>query len=227
MHDEKVLMESRSLRGSLAARTDALDEVKALALLPDGLHVTTEMVAAYFVVHRDVIRKVVQRHRAELAENGLHILRGSDLRVFERDSLSLSIKSYPQGRAHLTLYSRRTVLNIAMLLRGSAVARRVRTYLLDAEDGARRGATSDALERRVTHVEAALADIGPALRDLGPVLHQMAVRLEHVERRVDNTERVVSAMSGRLADVAADVRELREVRERRAALPRRRRGGAS
>src|SRR5689334_25080500 len=76
MHDEKVLLESRSLRDSLAARTDALDRVKALRVLPDGLHVTTEIVAEFFVVHREVIKKLTQRHRAELTDNGLAVLRG-------------------------------------------------------------------------------------------------------------------------------------------------------
>jgi predicted RNase H-like nuclease (RuvC/YqgF family) len=225
MHDEKILMESRSLRDSLAARTDALDKVKALELLPDGVHVTTEIVADYFVIHRDAIKSIVRRHREELTGNGMVVLRGADLRKFERVNLTPSKSSYPQGRAHLTLYSRRTVLNVAMLLRDSSVARRVRAYLLDAEERARQPQqASVSLDKRVTNVEAAMADIGPALRDLGHVIHRMAVRLENVERRVehvdrrvermdrrlDNTERVVCAMSERLADVAADLKELRE-----------------
>jgi hypothetical protein len=39
----------------------------------------------------------------------------------------------------LALYTRRTVLNAAMLLRGSEVARQVRTYLLGAEAATVRG----------------------------------------------------------------------------------------
>lgn len=206
MHDENVLMESRSMRGRYAARTDTLDKVKALALLPDGLHVTTEMVAAYFVVHRDTIKSVARRHRDELTENGMTVLRGADLQGFEGVNLTLSAKSYPQGRAHLTLYSRRTVLNIAMLLRDSAVARQVRAYLLNTEEQARH---PQSLGQRVTNIESVLADIGPALRDLGPLIYRMSVRLERVEQRVDNTDRVVSAMSVRLADLAADVKDLR------------------
>ncbi|WP_053171405.1 hypothetical protein [Streptomyces sp. SBT349] len=190
MTDEKVLLESRTLRDDLAERTDALDKVKGLAMLPDGVHVTTEAVAAYFVVHREVIAKLTQRHRDELVANGLRVLRGSDLRVFEMDNLSFSKKSYPQGRAHLTLYSRRTVLNVAMLLRDSDVARLVRTYLLDAESR---------LPRQREGMERAIVDIGEVLQELGPVIHRMSVRLEHVENRVDNTERIVCAMSERLA----------------------------
>ena len=42
--------------------------------------------------------------------------------------------SYPQARSGLGILTRRAVLNVAMLLRDSDVARRVRGYLLDAEE---------------------------------------------------------------------------------------------
>ncbi|MFC1227083.1 MULTISPECIES: hypothetical protein [Streptomyces] len=48
MIEESVLLESRTLRSSVLDRTDVLDRVKVLSLLPDGVHVTTAMVAAYF-----------------------------------------------------------------------------------------------------------------------------------------------------------------------------------
>lgn len=127
MINESVLLESRTLRTSVLERTHVLDKVKTLSLLPDGLHVTTAMVAAYYEVAETVIRQLVQRHRDELASNGLAVLRGPELREFESDNLSLS------KRRNLTIYSRRAVLNIGMLLRDSEVARQVRTYLLDAE----------------------------------------------------------------------------------------------
>lgn len=127
MIDESVLLESRTLRTSVLERTDVLDRVKALSLLPDGLHVTTAMVAAFYEVAETAIRQLVQRHRDELTSNGMTVLRGSQLRDFESDNLSLS------KRRNLTIYSRRAVLNVGMLLRDSEVARQVRTYLLDTE----------------------------------------------------------------------------------------------
>ncbi|MCJ0868766.1 restriction endonuclease [Streptomyces sp. AP-93] len=127
MINESVLLESRTLRTSVLERTEALDKVKALSLLPDGLHVTTAMVATFYEVAETAIRQLVQRHRDELAGNGMAVLRGSELRDFESDNLSLS------KRRSLTIYSRRTVLNVGMLLRDSEVARQVRTHLLDSE----------------------------------------------------------------------------------------------
>ncbi|MFI5616066.1 restriction endonuclease [Streptomyces sp. NPDC051567] len=137
MINETVLLESRTLRTSVLDRTHALDKVKTLSLLPDDLHVTTAMVAAYFEVAENAVRQVVKRHREELTENGMRTLRGADLQRFESDNLYLSNGSYPQGRAHLAVYTRRTILDMAMLLRDSEVARRVRTYLLDREQASR------------------------------------------------------------------------------------------
>lgn len=152
MIKEQALLESRTLRENTRGRTEVLDKVKALALLPDGLHVTTEIVADYFVVHRDAIKTLVRRHRDELAESGLTVLRGSDLQEFEGVKMTPSNSSYPQAmRRNLTLYTRRTVLNIAMLLRDSAVAREVRAYLLDAVEG--NTAAGAGLEQRVTAME--------------------------------------------------------------------------
>ncbi|MEU2788531.1 hypothetical protein [Streptomyces sp. NPDC007100] len=207
------------MRDSVIGRVGVLDKVKALVLLPDGLHVTTRMVADYFEVGDEAVKSIMKRHRDELRSNGMHALRGSDLQVFERSNLDLSKESYPQGRAHLTLYTRRTILNIAMLLRDSEVARAVRTYLLDVEEGARArvevprqarpAPTVESLDHRLTRVESSLADIGPVLRDLGPVIGRISVRLDRLDRRLDATNRVVCAMSERLSDLSEDVRELR------------------
>jgi hypothetical protein len=135
--DEAALLESKALRGSVLERTEVLDRVKALSLLPDGMHVTTAMVAAYFEVAERAINRMAQRHRDELTVNGLRVLRGEELARFKGDTLSLYPESYPQPRSSLALWSRRAVLNIAMLLRDSNVARQVRTYLLDVDYRAR------------------------------------------------------------------------------------------
>ncbi|WP_246101752.1 hypothetical protein [Streptomyces cyaneus] len=66
MINESALLESKSLRNNVLERTDVLDRVKALSLLPDGMHVTTAMVAAYFEVAETVINNLLSRHRQEL-----------------------------------------------------------------------------------------------------------------------------------------------------------------
>jgi hypothetical protein len=125
--DETVLLESRSLRDSVLDRTDVLDRVKALSLLPDGMHVTTAMVAAYFEVGIEAIKSVVKDHRAELEASGYRLLTGTELRFFK------DLSGIQSRTRSLALFPRRAVLNIAMLLRDSKVARQVRVYLLDME----------------------------------------------------------------------------------------------
>ncbi|MFF2327632.1 MULTISPECIES: hypothetical protein [unclassified Streptomyces] len=204
---EVALLESRALRGEQMERVDVLDKVKSLVMLPDGIHLRTEDVARYFEVSTEAVKKVTQRHRAEVAENGLTLLRGSELREFHRDMLSLwgdgEGESYPQAATQLILYTRRTVLNVAMLLRDSDIARCVRTYLLDAEQDLRAGYAS--LEHRVTRVESCLAGVGSALQELGPVLNRMSNRLDSLDRRLDATHQVVGAMSVRLGHLSEDV----------------------
>lgn len=132
---ELVLTESRTMRAATIDRTDVLDKVKALALLPDGIHATTEIVASFCEVGIDAIESVVRRHRAELEENGLRKLQGADLREFKR-AADGQTDSLPGNINSLRLFTRRTMLNVCQLLVESDVAKRVRTYLLDLEDAA-------------------------------------------------------------------------------------------
>lgn len=158
MINESALMESKTLRDSVLDRTDVLDRVKALSLLPDGMHVTTAMVAAYFEVAVKTLESVVEDHQEELAANGYQVLTGTRLALFKRAS---GIQSRAKA---LALFSRRAVLNIAMLLRDSKVARQVRVYLLDMEYLARTQPVEnqpaptavdpldDRIDQRITHI---------------------------------------------------------------------------
>ncbi|MFE9440537.1 restriction endonuclease [Streptomyces sp. NPDC006602] len=138
-------------------RTDVLDRVKALSLLPDGMHVTTAMVAAFFEVGLKAIESLVLDHREELVASGYRVLTGSELTSFKEVS---GIQSRSRS---LALYPRRAVLNIAMLLRDSEVARQVRVYLLDMEHVARTQPVEnpdltnelpldDRIDQRITHI---------------------------------------------------------------------------
>lgn len=195
---EVVLTESRALRATMSGRTEALDKVKALVLLPDGLHVTRSMIAAYFEVDEEAINSIVRRHREELAENGYRLLQGADLQDFL--VVNLTTRSVP-GRG-LSVFSRRAVLNVAMLLRDSGVARRVRTYLLDSEEvnRTRPYPSGYSLDDHVR--ETATQEAERYCAPFGEQLAQMRGLMEA-------TNRVVCAMSVRLVDVQEDVAELR------------------
>ncbi|MFD6414184.1 hypothetical protein [Nocardia asteroides] len=137
---ELILTESRTMRAQTIERTDVFDKVKALALLPDGAHATTEIVAGYYEVGVETIKSLVKDHRAELAENGLRVLAGEELRSF-KDLCHI------ESRARsLAVFSRRAILNVGQLLTESDIARQVRTYLLEVEEQAAPEVRSEAAD---------------------------------------------------------------------------------
>ncbi|WP_042415962.1 hypothetical protein [Streptacidiphilus anmyonensis] len=222
-NDQAVLLESRTARAGVSDRIEALDKVKALQLLPDGVHVTTALAAQYFEVDVEAIKKIVQRHREELESNGMTVLRGEALVGFDRDILSLSNKSYPQAlRSHLTLLSRRAVLNVAMLLRDSDVARRVRVHLLDAEESG--GYAPGRLERYVTELAATTAArvaceivdsrIDVRLRPHTEVIGALSVKVTDVECAVADMQQTLVGIREELGELRAE-RGLRLRRRRR------------
>lgn len=168
--NEIVLTESRAARGEYAGHTDALDRVKVLDLLPDDLHVTTEMVARYFEVGVEAVKSVIKRHRDELIENGLVAVRGDDLAALKLElaGQGTEVQGEPQSHplgpraATLILFTRRTVLNVAMLLVGSDVARQVRRALLDRYETPERPVAAPVLD--VAETESRLRLLGVARR---------------------------------------------------------------
>ncbi|GEC08166.1 hypothetical protein SSP24_58210 [Streptomyces spinoverrucosus] len=64
MINESALLESKTLRDSVLDRTDVLDRVKALSLLPDGMHVTTARRTDGQQVPR------IDRYRTDLLQGG-------------------------------------------------------------------------------------------------------------------------------------------------------------
>ena len=99
----------------------------------------------------------VHDHRAELEASGYRVLTGTELSDFKQLS---GIRSRTRS---LALFSRRAVLNVAMLLRDSEVARQVRVYLLDVEYLSRTGSVDnsapadtvsldDRIDQRITHI---------------------------------------------------------------------------
>lgn len=145
---DMALVESRTLRARHAERTEALDAIGALALLPDDTHATTEMVAAYYDVPVSTIKSLVEDNRDELSINGYRVLRGAELREFARLFQGPANPVGPRTRS-LALFNRRAILLVGMLLRDSQRAQQVRRYALDVE-------ASTAPERR-----ALVATVGP------------------------------------------------------------------
>ena len=122
-----AFLDDRKLRDEHASRTEILEKVKKLEMLPDDIHVTVEMAANYYEVGYKTINSLVFDHRDELNTDGLRVLEGEELNFFKK---FCQIQS--RARA-LTIVPRRALLRIGMLLRDSEVAKAVRSYLLDTE----------------------------------------------------------------------------------------------
>ena len=217
MPPEVALLESRALRESVADRTEALDRVKALILLPDNMHVTTKMVADYFEVGDKAINSLIQRHRSELESNGFRVLTGRKAAAF----VDFNLKSTQVSGRGVAVFARRAVLNVAMLLRDSQVARQVRTYLLDLEGRPRQDAAAptwgmppgrrlgpgphwDEYEYLQAHPDVVTPEQYPV-----PDQGRWLAWADSVDHRPDAHGRVIGAMSEQLCRVGEDVHELR------------------
>ena len=107
-----------------------LYKVKSLITLPDG-YVTMHMAADYFEVLYDTIKKCIQRNQEELLMNGLVILEGEPLREYKNSAILGEFMSPNNIKRKLILLNKRVLLNVAMLLRESLVARTIRYSLLE------------------------------------------------------------------------------------------------
>jgi hypothetical protein len=205
--NELILTESRTMRAQTADRVDVLDKVKALALLPDGVHATTEIVASYYGVDVEAIKSLVRRNRDELEVNGLRKLSGDELREFVRVSLTPANDVSSKTRT-LNLFTRRTILNVGQLLTESDVARQVRTYLLDVEEIATPAQRATAIEK-AAEAEAQLRAIEVLARIDGntsyarSISRHIAARMLGQEPELDPADMTVTCdeyLDGRIAD---------------------------
>lgn len=121
---------ARHRRDALGAHVDILLKVKAFCRLPEDTHIPTDLVARFYGVGIEAIKSLVKDNREELEANGLRVIAGEELRSLKNLSGSTS------RAASMAVYSKRTVLNVGMLLRDSEVAQEVRTELLNVHQHA-------------------------------------------------------------------------------------------
>lgn len=136
------IIDNKELREELSGRINVLEKVKNVLLIPETEYATTALVADYYEVNIEAVQKIVIRNRDELQEDGLKMLKGKEI----MDNLGVDMLSIPRDRGcykvdnikiwygNNTLFPRRAILRVGMLLRDSAVAREVRTQLLNGEE---------------------------------------------------------------------------------------------
>ncbi|MEV3586966.1 hypothetical protein ABNE08_19435, partial [Paenibacillus larvae] len=125
MINSSALIESKSLRESVIDRTEVLDKVKKLSMLPDDVNASMELVAEFYEVPKQTVNSLIHDNREELESDGLKVLTGGELNSFKE------LGVIGKNTSAFTIIPRRAVLRIGMLLRDSQVARSVRDHLLN------------------------------------------------------------------------------------------------
>ncbi|NUM33643.1 MAG: hypothetical protein HUU50_03830 [Candidatus Brocadiae bacterium] len=136
--EEVVLLESSTLRHQLCTErnTEVLEQIGNLVLIPNIGFATTEMLAEFYQVSIETIKKITLRHKDELELDGYIVVPWKEF----MEKYSLPLKS--KGRM-VALYPRKAILRIGMLLRDSSIAKQVRTYLINAEKALKEICTED------------------------------------------------------------------------------------
>lgn len=149
--NEMVLIESRTLRDEHVFKEEVLLKVKAIPELPGSIEITTDMAAAYYDVPTATIRTALGRNREEFNEYGeVRVLKGASLKQFKSE---LQDESLFKGVNSLTVFNRRGLLRLGMLLTDSEVAKSVRHYLLNVEQGSPKELAIWAAQREMTRIE--------------------------------------------------------------------------
>ncbi|PZT57465.1 hypothetical protein [Paenibacillus silvae] len=125
-------IDDQTLRNEYIVKTEILNKVKALSLLPDGENMTIRQAAEYYEVSIETIRKVIQRNRQELSDDGIKTLYSKDLKEY-RLTLGHDVPELNRVPSAIIL-NRKCLLRVGMLLRDSEVAKKVREYLLRVEE---------------------------------------------------------------------------------------------
>ncbi|MEN1937783.1 hypothetical protein AAIE21_19840 [Paenibacillus sp. 102] len=138
-----------NIRETYMNRVDVLEKVKDLLLLPNLEMATTKQVADFYEVNTEAIKKIMVRHRFELESDGMSLvkrgnigdfLKGQHVHIETVSSVAIikdaNGNDYKFTNRGSMLFPRRAILRVGMLLRDSAIAKEVRTQLLNIEEKA-------------------------------------------------------------------------------------------
>ena len=131
--NENELLTNAKRREENMGRVEVLDKVGTLLSLPNTELYTTEMVANYYKVGIEAIKSLIHDNQSEIQGNGYKVVTGNELSSLKK---LCQIKSRARSMATFT---KRTVLNVGMLLRDSEIAKEVRSRLLDVAHDSEKG----------------------------------------------------------------------------------------
>jgi hypothetical protein len=191
------LVEDRNARNSLIGRVEVLDKVKKLFLIPELEVMTSRMVADYYEVDFETLKSCYKFNREEIDADGVFTKSQKDFVMVDFQLLDKSkagaVFETAEGFKFIVpnsgtkVFSKRAVLRIGMLLRDSAIAKEVRTQLLNTFEHA-------TVQQRTAEIdeETALAlDIANAITsgDVKNVLVAFAAFSDYQNRHIETMKK--------------------------------------
>lgn len=155
INNEQIFTESKILREEYIDKVDILDKIKIIPYLTNDLVISVEQIANYYEVTNKAINTVVDRHREELEEDGIMVLKGQELKDFKQkvSVLHSEERMINPKTSNLTILTKRAMLRIGMLLTTSSVAIKVRNYLLNLEENSTLEQKKWAIQREVGKID--------------------------------------------------------------------------
>jgi len=222
---DSVLVESKSARDHQLERMpheaahSILEKVKGLYFaLWHGVGVsTTEQMKGFYEVSVDTVRSAFKRHKGEFVSDGVRELTGKELKSL-RD-IGHGIVQLPESTTRALIWTPRSALRLGLVLEDSAVAKAVRTSLLDSVEHVIPALVHEnertKLELQLMRAKQKYQDSGYAIQ-LSTSAATLAwlrgetpppPRIEYVDRFLDSrTGKEVGSISGRsLTQLIADV----------------------
>lgn len=133
----KDLTSSKVYRKNILNNDLAIDEIKNHYSINGVTHkgtvyFTNSQVAKFFDVDLRTIERTIENYKEELQSNDFSVLKGKELSLF-KESVKNSATDINVGSkvTHLSVSTFRTLLNIAMLLTTSIVAKEMRSIMID------------------------------------------------------------------------------------------------
>lgn len=142
---ELDLLESKELREKLVSKTEVLEKVKKLLLIPGTKVATVKQVSEFYEVAEANVKMLYSSHKDELDNDGACLksykdfLKSSEFTLETKKGKAILSSGYVRlevPNRGLRVFPRRAILRIGMLLRDSPIAKEVRTQLLNIEEKA-------------------------------------------------------------------------------------------
>ncbi|MEC2236643.1 hypothetical protein P9G78_17890 [Bacillus subtilis] len=130
MKNTNLYLIKESEREQYMDRIDVLDKVKKLKMLGDKQHTSIKFLSEYFGMKVPTLTTYIHRNNEVLVEDGLKKLEGLELEGFKHKY------NMPGKFIKLYIVPKRAALRLAMILKNSDTAIKVRKELTDEEDGA-------------------------------------------------------------------------------------------